>query len=219
MRATIVRQGKPWRRGRDELKPRGASQPGSALGRSALGSSRHQPLAVRRVSSGSAAAAAQPQDGRQNAGAGTDNAPDGAAHLGLAEATTPGVDWALDHVHPVLNGLDLHLHRPAVSGIPHIQAAQRIRADSPKRSEIRDPLAHNSRFSTAATRLPSTCGADIAPGSTVPSTRDPITTSAPSAIAARRSTDCRTSKAWSPSTNRTTSTGGSAAIAVWQAIP
>ena len=95
-------------------------------------------------------------------------------------------------------------------------ASVRIARKGP-RSVMR--LPHSSRIRTPATRLPSTWGSDIAPGSAVPITRDPIATSAPAAIAASRSRDCLTSNAWSPSTNKTTSTGGRAAMAVRQAMP
>ena len=72
----------------------------------------------------------------RDAGAGAGHSPDRASHLRPAETAPQGVDGHFDDPQTVLDGLDLHLHGPAVRAIPHVEAAQRLGADGAVGTEV-----------------------------------------------------------------------------------
>ena len=82
---------------------------------------------------------AEPRDHAQDAAAGADGAAQGAADFGLADALT-GVHRHLDRFHAVLDGLHLHLHRPAERGVAHVEAGQGLAANGAVGAEIARPL-------------------------------------------------------------------------------
>ena len=79
-------------------------------------------------------------DHAQNARAGPDCAPQGAADLGLADAYQR-IHRHLDDYQALLHRLDLHLHGPTEAGICHIQGGERIKAYGPVRTQVGYPLS------------------------------------------------------------------------------
>ena len=86
-----------------------------------------------------AAAPAQPVDHAQDTNAGADDAAHGAADLRASGAPPQAVHGHFDQPQAVLDRLDLHLDRPAVRRVAHVELPQRAGANGPQRPEISDP--------------------------------------------------------------------------------